>query len=360
MEEKKHFIRPTTNKPPSLVNLTFLAIFFGFIAGFIAYVFARGILPITEIDYLNLNNLNNNMKIRITQPLIDKVTEHEGSVAGVYKIKNTIKTIGQPLFSINDYLGSAVVVTTDGWLMTTDQVLNNNEGVIVLGDKYYLVIDFIKDEFTSLVFIKIDAKLSKPINFQITEDIRRGERLIGLIDSPNSREHSFFTTIISENHYVLNKYLNTDSLDYYLKLLDNNNNLASPYFNFKGNLLGINYLINNENVLIPSEYIQQAIKHLLNNTVRPELGLWYLDLENNAGFIKKGNLVYHPTFKAVKANSVASKAGLKYLDQIVSVNNDIINNNNTLTSIIQKYRKGDIIILKISRNGIEQDIEITL
>ena len=171
-ERKKHFIRPTTNRPPSLVNLTVLAIFFGFFAGFLAYIIARGILPITEIDYLNLNNFNKEIKVKMEQPLIDKVTTHEDSVAGVYRAKNIIKTLDNPLFSINDYLGSAVVVTTDGWLMTTDQVLSNRQGLILLGDKYYSIIDYIKDEFTNLVFIKIDAKLSQPINFQITE----GER----------------------------------------------------------------------------------------------------------------------------------------------------------------------------------------
>ena len=359
-EIKKHFIRPTTNRPPSLFNLTVWAIFFGFFAGFFAYALARSILPITEIDYLNLNNFNNDIKVKIDQPLIDKVTEHEDSVAGVYKIKNIIKTIDQPLFTNNDYLGAAVVVTTDGWLMSTDQVLNNKQGLILLGDKYYPIIDFLKDDFTSLVFLKIEAKLSQPINFQITEDIRRGEKLISLRDNPNSREHSFSTNVISENHYLLDKYLNTDYLDYYLKLTNNDYNLAAPYFNLKGNLFGLNYLINNENILIPSEYIQQAIGHLLNETERPALGLWYLDLENNTGFIKKGNLVYHPSFRAIQANSVASEAGLKYLDQIVAVNNDIITNNNSLTSLLQEYRRGDTITLKISRNGIEQDIEVKL
>ena len=359
-ESKKHFIRPTTNRPPSLVNLTVLAVFFGFFAGFLAYIIARGILPITEIDYLNLNNFNKDIQVKIDQPLINKVTKHEDSIAGVYRIKNSIKTLDNPLFTNNDYLGSAVVVTTDGWLMTTDQVLTNKQGLILLGDKYYDIIDYIKDEFTNLVFIKIDAKLSQPINFQITEDIRRGERLITLKDNPHSREHSFTTSIISENHYVLDKYLNTDKVDYYLKLTANDTNLASPYFNLKGNLLGLNYLLNKESILIPSEYIQQAIRHLLNETERPLLGLWYVDLENNTGFIKKGNLVYHPTLRAIEANSRASIAGLKYLDQIVAVNNDIITNQRTLTSIIQEYRRGDTIILKISRNGIEQDIEVIL
>ncbi len=359
-ERKKHFVRPTTKRPPSLVNLTVLAIIFGFIAGFIAYILARGLFPITEVDYLNLNNFNNQVEVNIEQPLIDKVTRHEDSVAGVYKTKNINKTLKNPLFTNNDYLGSATVVTTDGWLITTDQVINNTNGTIVLKDKYYPIIDLVKDEFTNLVFIKIDAKLSKLVDFQISEDIRRGERLITITDVPNSIEHSFHTSIISENHFIIDKYLDTDNIDYYIKLIETNDNLGSPYFNLKGNLLGISYNINNSNILIPSEYIQQAIKHLLNNTERPTLGLYYLDLENNSGFNKKGNLVYHNTLIPVKTNSIASQAGIKKLDQIVAINNDVITNNRSLTSIIQEYRIGDTVILKISRDGIEQDIEVIL
>ena len=362
-ENKKHFVRPTTNRPPSLVNLTVVALFFGFLAGFIAYVFARGILPITEIDYLNIGNINRNIVIDIEQPLIDKVNQNEDSVAGIYSIKNNISIIGNPLFTKNDYLGSATVVTSDGWLMTTDQVLNSKNATVLLGDNYYEIIDFIKDDFTNLVFIKINAKLYKPINFHITNNIDRGERVISLIDNPNSIKHSFYTNLISENHYILDKYLSTDFIDYYIKLVNifpENNNLASPYFSIRGDLLGITYKINKDYLLIPAEYIQQSIQHLLNNTERPKLGLWYLDLENNSGFIKKGNLVYHPTLKSVKTNSTAHKGGIKYLDQIVAVNNDVITNVKSLTSIIQQYRIGDIIILKISRNSIEQDIEIKL
>jgi S1-C subfamily serine protease len=127
-----------------------------------------------------------------------------------------------------------------------------------------------------------------------------------------------------------------------------------------GSLVGLSYSLNQENILIPAEYLKQAVKHLLDNTERVGLGIRYLDMENNSGFIRKGNLIYHPSLRAVEYNSVGYTAGLKAGDQIVSVNNEIISSTNTLTSILQNYRIGDKVVFKILRNEVEQDIEVVL
>jgi S1-C subfamily serine protease len=47
-------------------------------------------------------------------------------------------------------------------------------------------------------------------------------------------------------------------------------------------------------------------------------------------------------------------------DQIVAVNSDVVSASRTLTSILQNYRVGDKVILRILRNEVEQDIEIEL
>ena len=47
-------------------------------------------------------------------------------------------------------------------------------------------------------------------------------------------------------------------------------------------------------------------------------------------------------------------------DQIVAVNNDTVSVNRSLTSVLQNYRIGDKVTLRILRNEVEQDIEIEL
>jgi S1-C subfamily serine protease len=361
MEERyKHFERPTTERPPSMFNLTTWAILVGLVAGFGGYLLANYILPSSNTSYFNINNQSRDIKVNIEQPLINLGEKNQKSIAGVYKPSKVNPALEQALFSQADFLGSAVVVTSDGWLMTTAQVTISKEVDIVLGDKIYSVEDLVQDKFSGTVFLKINENSLQPVNFQLTDDTKIGEKLFTSIDIPNAYNHYFATTYLSNSHYSNDKYLSTDFIDYYIKISDSNLLESSPYFNLNGDLLGISYNIEDNTLLIPAEYIKQAVKNLLNNTERSQLGLRYVDMENNSGFDRKGNLVYNPQYAAVTYGSPAFKAGLKSGDQIVAVNNDIISSYRTLTSILQNYRIGDKIILKILREGQEQDIEVSL
>ena len=364
MEERKtHFKRPTTTRPPSLFNLTLLAVLFGAAAGFGGYLMAKTFKPMTDVNYLDLINNQRDIKINIEQPLTNVADKYQNSVAGVYRPVKTIATVGQPLFNEDQFLGSAVVVTSDGWLMTTDQVITDQQGVVALNDDLYIIEDIKIDEFTGAVFIKVDGQSLQPVDFQLTDSLKAGERLFTNIDLPHSFYHTFYATFLSNIHYSVGQYLSSDRIDYYLQVSDdlsNDNFLAAPYFNMEGDLLGLAYKVNDSEVLLPAEYLKQAVKHLLNNTERPSLGIWYVDKENNSGFTELGNFIFHPTLRAVSFNSPAYQAGLQAGDQIVAVNNTAISNNKTLTSIIQNYRPGDIVIIKVSREGVEQDLEVKL
>jgi S1-C subfamily serine protease len=124
-------------------------------------------------------------------------------------------------------------------------------------------------------------------------------------------------------------------------------------------MIGLSYQLEEQLVLLPADYLKQAVKHLLDNTTRPVWGISYIDLENNSGLEQKGNYVYNTVLsKAVIANSPSHKAGLKAKDRIVAVNNDEVTKDRTITSILQNYRLGDKIILRIVRDGKEMDLEI--
>jgi len=363
-ERKKHFERPTTSRPPSILNITLWTIFIGLVAGFSGYLFARSLFPAGSVDYLNFLGGQNQVKINIDQPFTDLAYKHQSSVAGIYKANSIKEVDGKPIFTPADFLGSAVVVTSDGWLMTTDQVFDQTKvkRKVVLGDKVYDVLETKADIFSGVVFLKVEANFLQPVDFQLTDNLKAGERLFTNIDSPNSFDHKFYVAFLSNDHHVLDPYLYSDNIDYYLAISSDlaADGLAAPYFNTEGDLAGLAYEFDDQIALIPAEYLKQGVKHLLDNTDRPKLGVYYINLENNSGFARKGNWVYHPSVTPVQLNSAAYKAGIKAGDQIVSVNNDLISTSNSLSSVIQNYRVGDKVILKISRDGVEQDIEVQL
>lgn len=363
MEERnKHFERPTAYRPPSLFSLVILAAVIGLLAGAVGYLVVQSSDLSTNTDHLSYPDANR-LKINIDQPLVNLARKYQQSIAGIYRPVAAVGGLEKALFSDKDYLGGATVITSDGWLISTDQVIKNDLAVVVLGDHVYKIEELRRDEFMGVVFIKIDASFLQPIDFQLTNKLEVGERLFTNIDLPQSIEHAFYVDYLVHDHYIKDSFLSTDQIDYYLQLNNltlQNNVLAAPYFNVKGDVLGISYNLVDESVLLPAEYLKQAVKHLLDNTERVTLGIRYVDLENNSGFLRKGHIIYHPQLPAIEYNSVGFKAGLRLADQIVAVNSDVVSAQKTLTSILQNYRLGDKVIIRILRNEVEQDIEVEL
>ena len=362
MEDKKqHFSRPTMQRPPSLLNLVLVAMLLGFISGLGGYLLGQSILPATDIRYLNLNQGPDN-RLNIEQPLVALAQAEAKSVAGVYRPTSVVGVLGQPMFAADDFLGSALVVTSDGWLMTTDQVVKNNQVRIILADQIYDIKEIKSDSYSHLVFFQVEANFLSPVDFQLTDQVQAGERLFSSLDAPHSLEPAFYTSILANTHYSREKYLSSDKIDYYLQISGSQEEifLSAPYFNLAGELIGLGYQLDQDLLLLPAEYLKQAVKNLLNDTSRVQLGLYYVDMENNSGFDRKGILIYHPSLPAVAYNSPAAQAGLRQGDQLVAINNNVITSSRSLNSILQNYRPGDKVVAKIFRNNQEQDIEIQL
>ena len=366
MEERKsHFERPTSQRPPSLLNIILIVILVAFVAGLAGAFFGKMLFFPDQSSSFNFGTTPEGIRISIDQPLAHLVNKNQKSIAGVYKIGMPVSGLGKELFSPEDYLGSATVVTSDGWLLSTDQVIKDNSERIVLNSKIYAIEETKKDQFSNVVFIKINADNLSPINFQLTDNINIGEKLFSHLDLASSLEHSLQLSFLQSSYYYPEKYLYSDKIDYYLQIGHFNalpaRALGAPFFNLNGYLLGVAYrLPNQEIVLLPSQYLRQAVRNLLNDVSRPKFGLRYVDMSNNSGFEQKGNIVFHPQLRAVESNSVAAKAGLRVGDIIVAINNDAISSVRSLTSIIQNYRPGDKVIIKILRNNIEMDLEATL
>lgn len=357
-EKKEHFVRPTTERPPSLVSLTLLAVIFGLLAGFGGYLLGKWFIP-SNIAFLSNQP---DIKINLEQPLTSLANKYNTSIAGIYKNAKTIADLESPIFEQADYLGAAVAVTSDGWLMSTDQVLLNMQSKVVINDQVFDIEQIKKDNFSGAVFVKIKASNLPAVNFQLTEGVRIGEKIFTDQELASSLGHAFSTAILSNTHLTTSAYLSSDEIDYYYQLADfstANVGLGAPYFNLKGELIGLSYQLDQQFVLLPADYLKQAVKHLLDNTTRPAWGISYIDLENNSGLEQKGNYVYSPVAgKAVLSNSPAQKAGLKSKDRIIAINNDEVTKDRTITAILQNYRLGDKIILKVVREGKEMDLEI--
>lgn len=153
----------------------------------------------------------------------------------------------------------------------------------------------------------------------------------------------------------------------------NQGNSGGPLVNANGEVIGINTAIagdaQNIGFAIPINDVQGLIKSVLNKgkLERPFLGVRYVSLTDDyayqynlntkrGAYLAPGEIGQSP----VIAGSPAEKAGLKEKDIIVKINDQVIDERNSLTSILGRHGVGEKVKLTVLREGKEQTIEITL
>ncbi|MBX4187755.1 MAG: PDZ domain-containing protein, partial [Candidatus Doudnabacteria bacterium] len=63
---------------------------------------------------------------------------------------------------------------------------------------------------------------------------------------------------------------------------------------------------------------------------------------------------------AVVANSAAAKAGIKENDIILSINNQVIDQDHSLAGILKNFNPGDVVKMKVLSGEDEKEIAVTL
>ncbi len=153
----------------------------------------------------------------------------------------------------------------------------------------------------------------------------------------------------------------------------NRGNSGGPLVNTSGEVIGINTAVagNAENIgfAIPVNDVQGLIKSVLRDgkLLRPYLGVRYVSLTDDYAYqynlsVKRGAYLAPSNSGqgSVISNSPADKAGLKEKDIITKIDSIVIDENNSLTSILGRRSVGDKVKLTIIRDGKGQTLDATL
>lgn len=154
----------------------------------------------------------------------------------------------------------------------------------------------------------------------------------------------------------------------------NQGNSGGPLVNADGEVIGINTAVagdgaENIGFAIPIDDVRGLIKSVLEKgkLERPYLGVRYITLTD--GYANEHNLnTKRGAYLApgegsdapVLPGTPAAQSGLRAGDIIVKVNDQEINETNTLTSVLGRYAAGEEVTLTVIRNGQEQHIKVNL
>lgn len=255
--------------------------------------------------------------------------------------------------------GSGVVLSEDGYILTSSSLVGNNgETSVILPDKSKRSAEVIgMDENKDIAILKIEATGLKPVTLGNSDEVMAGDVAIVIGNVLGGDLGTSITKgiicgvnrgVSLQNGSAIN-LLQTDAIT-------NSNNAGGCLLNHEGHLVGmITYAIsaNVENIsfAIPSNDIKNIAESLINEGKVPEgliIGITGNDTEH-------GVLV-----ETVLEDSPAEKAGIKAYDLILKADGTPIKSINELNKIRDSHKKGEIIKITIYRDGEMIDIDVTL
>ncbi|MBN2543731.1 DegQ family serine endoprotease [bacterium] len=266
-------------------------------------------------------------------------------------------------------LGSGVIITADGYILTNYHVISQAEVITVrFNDKKYDAEVKGSDKKTDLAVIKIEAEEPFPTaKLGNSDEIKVGEWVLA-VGAPFGLEHSVTAGIISAvgraniNLADYEDFIQTDAAI-------NPGNSGGALVNLRGEVIGINTAIASRTggyqgvgFAIPVNMAKLVTESLIEegHVVRGWLGIMIQNIDEDMAKglnleSTKGVLVGQ-----VLEDTPAEKAGLKVGDVIIEMNGAEMENTYTLRNKIAATKPGTEVELTIVRKGKEKTVTIEL
>lgn len=266
-------------------------------------------------------------------------------------------------------LGSGIIVSTDGYIITNNHVVEQSEDIrVTLYDKRSFRGKVVgADPKTDIAVIKISADKLPTVPWGNTDKLQVGEFVLA-IGNPFGLSHTVTMGIISAvgraNVGIADyeDFIQTDAAI-------NPGNSGGPLVNIKGELIGINTAIFSKSggyqgigFAVPSSMARLVFDQLLKQgkIVRGWLGVTIQDitpeLAQKFGLKdSKGALIGE-----ILKGSPAEKAGLLRGDVILEFNGKEIDSVGALRNMVSQARIGSQVAIRAIRNGKEYKVSIVV
>ncbi|MFV7790795.1 Do family serine endopeptidase [Aliarcobacter lanthieri] len=266
-------------------------------------------------------------------------------------------------------LGSGVIVTKDGYIVTNNHVVENAEEITVtIGEDptEYSAKLIGKDGDSDIAVIKIESdKALNPIKLGDSNSLLIGD-LTFAIGNPFGVGNTVTMGIISalnKNKVGINKYENYIQTDASI----NPGNSGGALVDSRGALIGINTAIlsksgGNDGIgfAIPVEMVKDVVSKLVSDgkVVRGYLGVVIADLGKDSKQVykrKEGAIILD-----ISNDTPAFKYGLKRGDLVYKINGKDIKDRTSLMNAIASFKPNDKIKVELERDKKDMTLDIVL
>ena len=334
-----------------------------------------------NIPQYAVNTLSNQRNITSTSSLPDLTYAANKSIDAVVHVKNTSIVEDSDSWALQFFYGddskkkvgtgSGVIISPDGYIITNYHVIENSSEVIVTtnNNKEYKagIIGF--DELNDIAVLKIDSDSSLDyIFFGDSNSTLIGEWVLA-VGNPYNLNSTVTAGIISSKSRDLNQYDQKNQSFIQTDAAVNFGNSGGALVNIKGELIGINTLIQSMtggyvgySFAVPSNTVRKIFEDILEygDVQKGLLGVRGVAL--NSSYSKQLNITETEGFyiDETEIGFGADSAGLKKGDIIKSVDGFKINRFSDLSGYLSSKRPGDQVEVKYVRDANIKTATVTL
>lgn len=268
--------------------------------------------------------------------------------------------------------GSGVILTTDGYIVTNNHVIEKaSEVQVTLYDKRTFPANLIgTDPTTDVAVLKIETDSLPFIPFGNSDSLRLGEWVLA-IGNPYNLTSTITAGIVSakgrhmfspDGRYKIESFIQTDAAV-------NRGNSGGALVNTRGELVGINTAIasptgsfSGYSFAVPTGIVQKVVEDIIQygSVQRAVLGIVMTDVTDAIAKKLALNSLNGVLITDVIAGSAAEKAGIKQGDVLTHINGIVVKNTSAVQEQIGRYRPEDQAEIIVETNGKKRHINVVL
>ena len=334
-----------------------------------------------NVPQYSLSALSNQSNFSSTSSLPNLTFAASKSIDAVVHVKNTSIVEESDRWSLQFFYGddsrkkvgtgSGVIISPDGYIITNYHVIENSTEVIVRtnDNKEYEAEIIGIDEIYDIAVLKIDSDLNLDYVFFGDSDSTLVGEWVLAVGNPYNLNSTVTAGIISSKSRDLNEYDQKNQSFIQTDAAVNFGNSGGALVNIKGELIGINTLIQSMtggyvgySFAVPSNTVRKIFEDILEygDVQKGLLGVRGVAL--NSPYSKQLNINETEGFyiDEIESGYGADLAGLTRGDIIKSIDGFKINRFSDLSGYLSSKRPGDKVKVKFVRDGKLETAEITL
>lgn len=309
----------------------------------------------------------------------------------VEKISPSVVSItveGQPtqigLFSFvepQSSAGTGIVINKDGLILTNKHIFPDNPKkitVVTAQGKEYRAKLLAREPVNDLAYLRVQSEDElQPAVLGDSDQVVVGQRVIAVGNALGEFKNTVTSGIISG---IGRPIVATDGASDVERLADlfqtdaaiNPGNSGGPLVNVEGQVIGVNTATagNAENIgfAIPINQAKAGIASVQEEgeLIKPYLGVRYVMLTpefaaaNNLSVTEGAYVAGSGSSPAILPDSPADQAGIRSGDIITHINDEAVNQERSLVTLINKYEVGETVQVSIVRGETTKVLDVTL